>query len=235
MKPIYLFLLFIATLLATNSQSQGFDGYYIRMDDYSVYKYENEQFVLKKVGFHLKRGLFNTGDVKIKDIYSQDGERYGFDIIHNRHGEIIKKRKVKIKNFGNSIKVISLNNQSSQYLKQIQETDFLQYKYNASTLLMGLWRRKDEQSVYNFNNKEAILDECGFNLSKIFSPGESKLQEIRKVENGIFLAKDKFKSSNGGKQWTEKALLSVNYKGNIEVRYKKDNYEVAYVLEPLSF
>lgn len=234
MKYIYGTLVIIALAFTLKSESQEFKGYFIRMDDYSVYKYEENQFILKKVGFHLKRGLFNEGEAKVKDIYTEEGEYYGFDIIKNQHGEEVRRRKVNIKNFGNSIKIISLRSQNSQYLKKISETDFLQYKYNASNMLKGLWKRKSDNSVYNFNTKEAILDRCGSNLGKIFSPGEIKLSDLRKVDNGIFLAKDKFKSKSSGRIWTETAILFMNYNGNIEVRYKKDNYELAYVLEPVS-
>jgi hypothetical protein len=232
---IAFFIIAIFLFLVSNVFTQSLDGYYFRENDYSVYFFENNKVILAKVGFQLKRGLFITGDVKIQNIYDENGSFYGFDLIKNTYGETIKQQKVKIVYYNNAIKIISLSNQTSLYLKRISESDFLNYKHNTGIIPFGLWKRSDDNSVYNFSKNEAILDQLSTNLRRSFLPGETKIRKIKYLGDGVFLAQDKFKTADQKQIWWEKVILVMNRDGNLEIRYHKDNYNQAYYLEPLSF
>src|SRR6056297_3236890 len=95
-------ILFFLFLNLTNGYSQSIEGKWKR-DDGSIYNFTKDEAVLTSVGYHLQEGKFHEGEVKIKDIFTDEGEIYGFSKIKDRSGNTKTWKKIKLSREGDNI------------------------------------------------------------------------------------------------------------------------------------
>jgi hypothetical protein len=225
MKSIKFSSILILSLLFlgfTNSFSQDIKGKWKR-DDGSVYKFNDNQAVLIQVGYYLKKGLFNEGEVKIRDIFIDEGDIYGFSKINDSEGKTLKWKKIKLeKKDENYIHIFDLEGNKLTVLNKLSGNK----DTNHQAGLNGIWKRSNDGSLYKFENDIAVLDRVGWKLEKgKFRLEQVKIRDIVKTSDNAFRGKTRINDTEGNLvRWSDIRIYKNN--NTLQIKWENSNRSI---------
>ncbi|ALO15880.1 putative protein containing caspase domain protein [Salinivirga cyanobacteriivorans] len=201
---------------------QTITGEWTRNDN-SVYKFSDDKALLVNVGFHLTKGNFQRGEVKIKNITYNGGLVTGLSKIKDKKGNLLKWKKVTIRQFGDKIEIIDPEGKKTILTKRIiGNTD-------SPFNIYGRWRRVNEGSIYDFEGNIAILSRIGWMLEQgAFMPNQVKIMNISYLSDNLFSGETRINDKNGKLLKWEPVNIIIN--GNeLRVQYSNTGKSILFV------
>lgn len=198
MKKLIIIISLFLFLLSLFSDISKIKNEYWKRDDGSIYQFIDDYAILKIIGYKLQKGSFKENDVKIKDIYEENRNYFGFRRSNDQYGNLVKWEKVNLIMINdNQIKIKNHYGKLLVVLEKITHNDYLAFK-NAPNNIVGLWKRDNDGSIYKFEKDIAILNRVGYNLEKgKFKENQIKIKNIEMISPGVFLAMDRINNEKG--------------------------------------
>jgi hypothetical protein len=216
-------------LISLNGFSQQILGEWKRNDG-SVYKFSNDKAVLTSVGYHLKKGQFSEGDIKIRDIFINNGTIHGFRKINNTKGETVRWEKIRlVKRNKDNIQIKDLNGNQLALLIRISGNNIK----NDYLGIDGVWKRKNDGSLYKFENDIAVLDRVGWFLEKgKFNIEQVKIRNIAQISERVYSGKTRINDTEGNLvSWRDVKI----YKDHDKLQIKRQNTDKTVILEKYTY
>ncbi|MEA1985895.1 MAG: caspase family protein [Candidatus Marinimicrobia bacterium] len=192
-KITILVLLFMFSMILLGNNLSDINGSWQRPDG-SIYKIQDHQVTIEKVGRKLRMGKFNKKDVKIRNIHYENGIIYALSRYNDRYGNLTKWAEIIIVVENDNLLIQNLDGKTLVNLVKVNRGE----KKNIGSKLAGEWKRNDDGSIYKFDQDIAVIKRVGYYLDRgKFKENQIKLRNIKYNGNGNYSALSRINNING--------------------------------------